>query len=49
MNDLILGILIVLPILILLLAAVIYWVGNEIVYELRYRNFLLKEDKNEHE
>jgi len=33
----------------LLITSVIWWIGTDIIHELRHRNFLLKENQNKDE
>jgi len=43
-----LGFITIMSMLGMLIAGVIWWIGKDIIHELRYRNFLLKEQiKNE--
>ena len=42
-EDEFLGLIAIITILGLLISSVIWWIGTDIIHELRYRNFLLKE------
>lgn len=42
-GDEFLALITLITILVLLLSSIIWWIGTDIIHELRHRNFLLKE------